>query len=284
MSAKPTGAADPEPQDAPGAAPFADLLCAVDGSRGSRVAVEQAIALTAPGARLRFVAVTQSRGAGLTEMAALGESRAAEALEAAAKQAKEAGVGATADLLKGGSTSDLLLAEVEHHDLLVLGSRGLSRAGGIMLGSTATQAAHRVSRPLLISRTHPEAAAFPQRILLASDGSPGSWAAARATSRVARAFSAAVELVYVPRDVDPERQRTIAEQAVAIREATGVDPEFADASGRVAEEIVEAAGSYRAALVAVGHRGVRGIRALGSVSERVAHNAPCSVLVVPPDD
>jgi nucleotide-binding universal stress UspA family protein len=33
-------------------------------------------------------------------------------------------------------------------------------------------------------------------------------------------------------------------------------------------------------LLVVGSRGLHGIRALGSVSERVAHEAPCSVLVV----
>jgi nucleotide-binding universal stress UspA family protein len=32
--------------------------------------------------------------------------------------------------------------------------------------------------------------------------------------------------------------------------------------------------------LAVGSRGLRGIRALGSVSERIAHEARCSVLVV----
>jgi nucleotide-binding universal stress UspA family protein len=33
-------------------------------------------------------------------------------------------------------------------------------------------------------------------------------------------------------------------------------------------------------LLIVGNRGVTGLRALGSVSERVAHHAPCSLLVV----
>jgi len=33
-------------------------------------------------------------------------------------------------------------------------------------------------------------------------------------------------------------------------------------------------------LVVVGSRGVHGLKALGSVSERVAHQAECSVLVV----
>jgi nucleotide-binding universal stress UspA family protein len=38
--------------------------------------------------------------------------------------------------------------------------------------------------------------------------------------------------------------------------------------------------SRHADLIVVGSRGLHGIRALGSVSERVAHRAHCSVLVV----
>ena len=37
-------------------------------------------------------------------------------------------------------------------------------------------------------------------------------------------------------------------------------------------------------LVVVGSRGLKGLRALGSVSERVAHEARCPVLVVRTDD
>jgi nucleotide-binding universal stress UspA family protein len=33
-------------------------------------------------------------------------------------------------------------------------------------------------------------------------------------------------------------------------------------------------------LVVLGNRGLHGLAALGSVSERVAHHAPCSILVV----
>ncbi|MGH3044059.1 MAG: universal stress protein, partial [Gaiellaceae bacterium] len=43
--------------------------------------------------------------------------------------------------------------------------------------------------------------------------------------------------------------------------------------------------AQNADLLIVGSRGLHGVRALGSVSERVAHKAPCSVLVVrPPTD
>jgi nucleotide-binding universal stress UspA family protein len=40
------------------------------------------------------------------------------------------------------------------------------------------------------------------------------------------------------------------------------------------------AASADADLLVVGSRGLRGVRALGSVSERVAHRAACSTLIV----
>jgi nucleotide-binding universal stress UspA family protein len=55
-----------------------------------------------------------------------------------------------------------------------------------------------------------------------------------------------------------------------------------DARGPAPAAICRAADEARASLVLLGSRGVGGARALGSVSERVAHEARCSVLVVRP--
>ena len=46
--------------------------------------------------------------------------------------------------------------------------------------------------------------------------------------------------------------------------------------------ITAAARDFGASLVVMGSRGLTGAAALKSVSERVAHGAPCSVLVVRP--
>jgi nucleotide-binding universal stress UspA family protein len=48
--------------------------------------------------------------------------------------------------------------------------------------------------------------------------------------------------------------------------------------------IVETAAREDASLVVIGSRRLEGVRALGSVSERVVHDAPCSVLVMRPED
>lgn len=263
-------------------APFTDILCAIDGSRGSAEAVRQAIALSGADTGLCFLAVHYAVGVGLVSEAELSEGRARAALEEAAQLARQAGVHASTELRSGTPTSDLLLAEAAEHDLLVLGCHGGSRIGGIMLGSTATQIAHRTEQALLVSRRTADGGDFPQSVLLATDGSPCSWAAARVSARVAQSQGAELRVVYVPDGTHPERYREILKQLTVIEKAIGAAPVVIDTPGHAAERIIEAARAGQSSLIAIGRRGVQGVKALGSVSERVVHRAPCSVLVVPP--
>jgi nucleotide-binding universal stress UspA family protein len=261
--------------------PFSDVLCAVNGSRDSTEAVRQAIALGGPSAELGFVAISHQAGVGLSAQADLGEQRARLALEEAAWHARQAGIDASTELRHGARASEQLLTQSADHDLLAIGSHGGSRLGGMMLGSTATQIAHQTQVPLLIARRGAGEDDFPREILLASDGSPGSWAAARTATRLALARGSELRILFVP-DGHPERYRELFKQVTAIERLTGVAPAFADLPGDPAARIVETARSRRSSLIVVGKRGLRGIKALGSVSERVVHRAPCSVLVVPP--
>lgn len=278
LAARPGEAKQPLPQAPP---PFSDILCAVDGSRGSEEAARQAIALGEPGAGLTFIAVHQERGVGLVAQAALSEQRARAALEEAVSLCRKTDIRPRESLLSGAPVSDVLLAEAEAHDLLVLGCHGGSRLGGIMLGSMATLIAHRAVRPVLVARRTVDGVDFPQSVLLATDGSPGSWAAARIATRIARAPRSELRLVYVPDGTHPERYRQVLKQLTVIEEATGFSPRVVDKPGQVADRIGEAARAGQSSLIVIGRRGLSGIRALDSVSERVVHRAPCSVLVVP---
>ncbi len=261
--------------------PFTNILCAIDGSRGSKVARHQAICLCGPGTALRFVAVSHQVGVGLSAQADLSEMRARNVLEESASLARKAGADASVSLLRGDPTSDLLLAEAAKHDLLAIGCHGGSRFGGIMLGSTATKLAHHAERPLLIARRAAEGHDFPQSILLATDGSSGSWAAARIATHLSQAQRSELRLVYVPDGTHPERYREVLKQLTVIEKATGSSPVVVDNPGHVAERIGEAARAAQSSLIVIGRRGVGGVKALGSVSERVVHRGPCSVLVVP---
>ena len=63
---------------------------------------------------------------------------------------------------------------------------------------------------------------------------------------------------------------------------TGVDTEYTQLAGNPGRTICELASTWEADLIAVGSRGLKGIKEmfLGSVSNYVTHHAPCSVLIV----
>lgn len=261
--------------------PFADVLCGVDDGRGSAEAVRQALMLCAPETKLGFLAVSHTGGVARSAQTELSEPGARAALDEATGRARRAGLQASTELLQGARVSDQLLAHSAESDLLAIGCHGGSRLGGMMLGSTATQIAHRAEVPLLIARRSADERDFPREILLASDGSPGSWAAARTAARLALARDSELQVIYVP-DGHPERYRELFKQMTAIERLLGYAPTFTDTAGDPVRRIAGTARERQSPLIAIGKRGLRGVRALGSVSERVVHRAPCSVLVVPP--
>lgn len=198
-----------------------------------------------------------------------GSDGSAQALREAAALASP---GAALDFVEvphGDSTIDLLLAEARQHDLLAIAA-----------GSAATRIAHRCEGPLLVVRPGPSGEG-PASILLASDGSPGSRVAARTATRLAQASGSELRLLYVPDGMHPEYYREVLKQLTTIEKATGPQSVVVDDPGRVAERICEAAEAAHSSLTVLGHRGLSGGKALGSVSERVVGRAQTSVLLVP---
>jgi nucleotide-binding universal stress UspA family protein len=261
--------------------PFGRIVCGIDGGRSSSLAAEQAIALSGAGTALVFVCVREQRGAGATRQTTISTERADTALGAAVKAAREAGVDAAAEILPGHDPRAVLLDEASRSDLLVVASHGGSRASGIAFGSTASAAVHRAKVPVLVARRPPEDGAFPRSILVASDGSAGAERAVELTARIGHANQAAVYLLSVDPGPHGEPTRTAVE-AGDLTTALGREPTVVREPGEPSERILELAVGERVALVVVGSRGLTGVRALGSVSERVAHRAPCSVLVARP--
>jgi nucleotide-binding universal stress UspA family protein len=262
--------------------PFGRIVCGVDGSRSAHVAVEQAVALAGPTTALVFVCVRAAHGAGATNQSSISVERADESLEAAVKTAREAGIEAAAEILHGEDPRPVLLDEASRSDLLVLASHGGSRRGGIMLGSAASAAVHRASVPVLVARRPPDPdVPFAHKILVASDGSPDAERAVELAARIGHRERSSVYLLTCTPVAhgDPKR---IAVDAVDLTAGVGVEPTVIEAAGHPAERILETAAAEQVSLVAVGSRGLGGVRALGSVSERVAHRAGCSVLVARP--
>jgi nucleotide-binding universal stress UspA family protein len=261
--------------------PFGRIVCGLDGSRSSAIAAEQAIALSGAGTALVFVCVREQRGAGATRQTTISTERADTALEMAVAAAREAGIDAAAEILPGHDPREVLLDEASRSDLLVVASHGGSRAGGIAIGSTASAAVHRSQVPVLVARRPPEGVPFPAGILVATDGSRDAGRAVELTARIGHAAGSTVYLLTVDRGAHADPQRTSVE-AADLTAALGRAPTIVRETGHPSERIIDIARSERVSLVAVGSRGLTGVRALGSVSERVAHRAPCSVLVARP--
>src|SRR5687767_4767260 len=242
--------------------PFGRIVCGIDGSRSSPVAVEQAIALSGPSTALVFVCVRDTRGAGATRQATISTDRADAALEDAIVVAREAGIDAAAEILPGHDPRSVLLDEASRADLLVVASHGGSRAGGIALGSTASAAVHRAQVPVLVARRTPEAVAFPERILVATDGSPDAARAVELAARIGHCHRSTLYLLTVDAARHGDAHQVAAE-IVDLRSALGERPAVIRASGKAAESILETAASESVALVVLGSRGLSGARALG---------------------
>jgi nucleotide-binding universal stress UspA family protein len=258
---------------------FASIVCGIDGCRPSQEAARQAAILTDPGATLVYVAVSSETGVGPTARATITHEHAREYLRDARDAARELGVSAALVDEHGVDAAQRLLEFSDKQDLLAVGIQGHSRAGGIMIGSVATAALHRAHIPVLVARRPPQGVEFPARIVVASDGTPMSDAAVELTARIAARHGSQVGIIGA-RDHEAPFQPGLAEHAAEISIATGHDPVILDAPGAPHHAVVAAARDFDASLLVTGSRGLSGVAALRSVSERVAHSAPCSVLVV----
>ncbi|HET8783586.1 MAG TPA: universal stress protein [Pyrinomonadaceae bacterium] len=125
-----------------------------------------------------------------------------------------------------------------------------------------------------------------RRVLLATDGSETSVAAAHAVAARPWPEGSEFRIVSVEEPwaikssrMDPQQAITSAEQVLT---AAGLKVDGAVLSGKAKDMILEEARNWNADLVVVGSHGRRGFQRLllGSVSDAVAMNAHCSVVVV----
>jgi nucleotide-binding universal stress UspA family protein len=173
-----------------------------------------------------------------------------------------------------GPPGPMMLTEIGRHraTLVAVGSHDHRRISGILLGSVATQLLHEAPCAVLMARGAPEEG-FPARVAVGADGSAESARAIQAGAEIADRCGAALEAV-------------VATGAGATPDAAAVRSALDAAAGpgtplrMESEAPVEALSRIEPDLLVVGSRGLQGLRSLGSVSERVAHQAPCSVLVV----
>ncbi|TKK85389.1 universal stress protein [Herbidospora galbida] len=177
---------------------------------------------------------------------------------------------------------------------LVLGSRGMSRTAGGILGSVSTQVAGHAAGPVVIVRDRPGRQVG--EVVIGLDDSadcqrPISYAFEqanlhRAEIRALHAWSLpghtyAPEVDYDIHAVRAHQRAVAANQLARHRKRYPALPVFDDLrSAHPVEALVEA--SLRADLVVVGAHGQAGSMVMGSVSRRVLRHARCPIAVVRP--
>ena len=223
-------------------------------------------------------------------------------LEEAKKALLEEGIDALT-LCESGSPARIIMQEAEDYDLTVLGAKGRDVRSEVGLGPVASRLVEHATGCVLIGRQPP--GDRQPRILVPLDGSDGSQKALDALATYFDLESAEITLLHVLEtlwlpsgdedeaisDVEENDQVTIelrreAEQLLTqaqmriLPQHPGVTTSTRE--GIPANEILAEADQGDYDLVVVGATGATDMKhsVLGSVSSKVAWNAPCSVLVV----
>jgi nucleotide-binding universal stress UspA family protein len=251
---------------------FARIVVGVDGTDWGLEALRQALVL-APQENPVLRAVTAldiapaiHTGFHAAHFAELLENEAEEA-RGAAERIIAGREGCEARVVRGKPV-DVLRRERDElrATLMALGGRRSSRFLGIMLGDTGTALVHDAAGSVLLAWPPDDRAWRPRRIVVGLDGSTFALAALRLAEELAHAFGGTLEVVAATGGERLEREADWSERV-----------DTWDSAHPVAA-LVER--SHTVDLVVVGSRGVHGLRALGSVSERIAHQAHCTALVV----
>ena len=251
---------------------FDRIVVGIDGTDWGFEALRQALVLAPDTADVRAVTALDTAPASRTGILAahFAEGLANEAAEACATARAIIGGHPHADArVARGKPVDVLRHECDDldADLLALGGRRSSRFLGIMLGDTGTELVHDARCSYLLACPSADASWHPRRIVVGLDGSSYALDALTIADELVGRLGGTVEVVSATGG-----QGDIARDAAwATRVQTWDEAEPVPA-------LVER--SRSADLVVVGSRGLHGIRSIGSVSERVAHQAHCTALLV----
>lgn len=251
---------------------FSSVIVGVDSSAESLEAARQAAALVEGTLTLlaAYEPAASFIAAGPMGVPAYddGELRRAAATDAVSRVRDDLAAEAPTAKVVRGVGWDALIHEAtcEQATLIAVGSHGVGRIAGIALGSVATNVIHKAPCSVLVARKRSDE--FPRKIVVGIDGSPESAAAYAVAKQLAERFS--TELVsVVAHGGEPVEKHLVDSLAGHYREDLPDEP---------VQALVAA--SADADLLIVGSRGQRGLKALGSVSEQVAHQARSSVLIV----
>jgi nucleotide-binding universal stress UspA family protein len=136
-----------------------------------------------------------------------------------------------------------------------------------------------------------------ENIVVGTDGSATAEVALRQAAELAKTNGAVLHVVsaYRPRApqtvgspgeqwlvVPEDRLEAVLEEAASLGRIYGVKVEVHGSKGDPASAIVRVAKDVGADVVVIGNKGMQGAKRfiLGSVPNKVAHSAPCAVLII----
>ncbi len=247
---------------------FQRVVCGIDTSPESLEALRQVERLRRDTGEVHLVAVAELNLAVHGGFAAPNVyDEIARAAESALAQAAEQYESASARLTEGEPTR-ILREEIDRvgATAVALGSHHRSRGAGILMGNTATTLLHEAPCSVLLARPTATPSDFPSSVVVGVDGSSAAGGAYDVASDLGARLGVPVRALAASggKALDLDGLKRI--EALQWDERKPV------------EALVDA--SRETELLVVGSRGLHGLSALGSVSERVAHRAASSVLVV----
>jgi nucleotide-binding universal stress UspA family protein len=267
-----------------GLAVLDDILVGVNGTRAAYEAVAQAASLAGAEGRLTLLAVTAVAGAGQYRTAAIAPARAKRSLAHARRLAQAAEVSALIEIDERGPVAEILLEHAVGHGVLAVGPPRMSRVSHLLIGGTPTKAAHLLPASVLVARRPPPRTVFGESMIVASDAFEDSTGLVHFATALALRHDATLTLLHAIHGESAVHPTRLAAQVEYVTHALGDRARVRIEPGRAHDLIVKTATIERATLVVLSSRRVGGLRAVGSVSERVVHDAPCSVLVMRPED
>jgi len=177
------------------------------------------------------------------------------------------------------------LAKQKSADAIIIGTHGRTGIKKVLLGSVSRRVIG--DAPCPIWQVPPKVTFDIQSILVATDGSVNGNLALEDAFEASQACSTDLTVVSVVKPDGPAAYRVeaekIVEQAKKEGASRGIPVEGIVAEGEPWKKIVEIAKDKSIGVIMIGRHGHSALDKLllGSVTERVAGHAPCSVIVVP---
>jgi nucleotide-binding universal stress UspA family protein/nitrite reductase/ring-hydroxylating ferredoxin subunit len=123
-----------------------------------------------------------------------------------------------------------------------------------------------------------------RRILAGTDGSETATASVRTAARLAKRFRSELMIVsaYEPPKFTAQQSQAALDSATEAAREEGVEPQTEILLGQIGDVLLDRARRRGVELIVIGNRGIGPAKriGLGSLADRVAHDAPCDLLIV----